>query len=248
MVVADFGSVGVPTTPGFYKDGIPQGWDIYRAGKVPNFLSGTLPPNLDHLTNLKQMNIFSTQLSGTISPSLGNLTSLTNLSLMATQLSGTIPPSLGNLAALTELMIGWSSNPGVPRGSISGTIPASLGNLTALTTYLDLSTNFHLSGTIPLSLGRLTALTSVNLSNTQLSGTIPKSLQCARALTYLELASTRVTGCAAFCKAHQAMNLTHKRPVAHEYSCVTGRCISRRENSPYECVRSTGSDGCKGIV
>ena len=83
-----------------------------------------------------------------------------------------------------------------------------------------------MSGTIPPSFGRLTALTSVNLSKTQLSDTIPKSLRCARALTDLELSSTRVTGCAAFCKAHQAMNLTHK----------------------YECVRSTGGDGCKGIV
>ena len=47
--------------------------------------------------------LYGNQLSGSIPPELGNLTNLKDLNLSGNQLSGSIPPELGNLANLTWL-------------------------------------------------------------------------------------------------------------------------------------------------
>ena len=71
-----------------------------------NKLSGTIPPELGTLTNLRYLLLNeNNQLSGTIPAELGSLTNLKQLILRVNQLSGTIPPELGNLTKLERLYL-----------------------------------------------------------------------------------------------------------------------------------------------
>ena len=149
-----------------------------------NQLSGTIPPELGNLTNLRSLYLYSNQLSGTIPPELGNLTNLYELWLSSNQLSGTIPPEFGNLTKLWYLYL--SSN------QLSGTIPTQLASLTNLWN-LGLSSN-QLSGTIPTQLGNLTQLRGLFLGDNQLSGTIPSSLGNQPYLWNLNLSSNQLSG------------------------------------------------------
>ena len=67
-----------------------------------NGLSGTLPPELGNLTNLRELDLYDNELSGSLPESLGNLTNLYLLQLGRNQLSGVLP-WLGNLTNLTLL-------------------------------------------------------------------------------------------------------------------------------------------------
>src|SRR5262245_3320100 len=55
-----------------------------------NNLVGSLPSDLNNLTNLQELNLQENGLSGTL-PSLAGLTNLTKLSVLVNQLSGPIP-------------------------------------------------------------------------------------------------------------------------------------------------------------
>ena len=109
-----------------------------------NQLSGSMPPSLGNLTNLRELYLYYNQLSGEIPPSLGNLTNLTVLDLDTNQLSGEIPLLLGNLTNLTELYLNSSE--------LTGEIPLSFENLTNLDA-LWLYGN-RLRGSIPAALCR----------------------------------------------------------------------------------------------
>ena len=149
-----------------------------------NNLSGTIPPELGNLTNLKVLILSSNELSGTIPPELSNLTNLEQLSLWGNQLSGTIPSELGNLSNLTELSL--STN------QLNGRIPPELGNLINLEG-LHLWAN-QLSGPIPSELGNLSSLIELNLSSNQLSGPIPSELGSLTNLKLLHLGGNKLIG------------------------------------------------------
>ncbi|MFC1515612.1 fibronectin type III domain-containing protein, partial [Thermodesulfobacteriota bacterium] len=87
-------------------------------------LSGSIPPELGNLTNLRRLHLDSNQLSGTIPTELGNLTNLWVLLLDSNQLSGTIPPEIGSLTNLEILGLG--------NNQLTGNIPTSLVNLSNL--------------------------------------------------------------------------------------------------------------------
>ena len=105
-------------------------------------LSGTIPPVLGNLSNLKTLDLSSNDLSGAIPPELGNLSNLELLELSSNNLSGAIPPELGDLSNLSILVF-WNNE-------LTGPIPPELGNLRSLV-YLNLAHN-GLEGTIPTSL------------------------------------------------------------------------------------------------
>ena len=104
-------------------------WEgVYVSGSPPrvthlNFgdirLTGSIPPELGNLTNLKTLNLWENQLTGSIPPELGNLTNLTTLSFLAARMTGGIPPELGNLTSLETLNI-WISD------HLSGCVPNAL--------------------------------------------------------------------------------------------------------------------------
>ena len=92
-----------------------------------NVLTGTLPPELGQLTELRRLDLSggidpeSSVLTGAIPPELGNLTKLEYLSIGTNFLSGSIPPELGEMASLRTLEIGPHF--------LSGCVPGGLSQL-----------------------------------------------------------------------------------------------------------------------
>lgn len=111
-------------------------------------VSGTLPPSLGNLTNLRGLVVNYCNLSGSIPRELGRLTRLTALMFYNNRLTGSIPSELGNLTNLVTFNVAVNG--------LSGQIPSSLGNLRGLGEF-QIQEN-QLSGPIPPSLVNLTGV------------------------------------------------------------------------------------------
>ncbi|MDM8529613.1 CARDB domain-containing protein [Anaerolineales bacterium HSG25] len=132
-----------------------------------NSLVGSMPSELEQLTNLRSLWLHANQLSGPISPELGKLSALQYLYLRENQLTGEIPTELGNLSQLQKFDVGTNQ--------LTGEIPAELGQLTQVT-YLSVYAN-QLSGSVPESFGQLVNLQTLFVgNNANLSGQLPYSL------------------------------------------------------------------------
>uniref|UniRef100_A0ACD5WY44 Uncharacterized protein n=1 Tax=Avena sativa TaxID=4498 RepID=A0ACD5WY44_AVESA len=156
-----------------------------------NKISGTIPHEIEHLTNLQLLYIEKNMLTGNIPESLGNLQNLFVLSLSQNKISGRIPLPIGDLSQLSELYLQENNLTGpIPAAlgdckrldilnlscnSLDGSIPKELFTLSILSEGLDLSHN-QLSGQIPPEIGGLVNLGPLNISNNQLSGQIPSTL------------------------------------------------------------------------
>ena len=68
-----------------------------------NNLTGTLPPELGTLSDLRYLDFYGNNLTGPIPPELGNLSRLLGLAILYNNLTGPIPPELGNLSHLVSL-------------------------------------------------------------------------------------------------------------------------------------------------
>ena len=139
----------------------------YCHSNVTNRLTGVLPPELGHLSQLTSLRIEGPiaghgprqAVTGAIPPEIGALRNLTRLEIAHTDLSGPIPPEIGRLSRLTWLEI--EGNP-----AVSGPIPPEFGALTRLRRlYLD---GNDLSGAIP-ELGALTSLRYLYARDNRLS-------------------------------------------------------------------------------
>ena len=150
-----------------------------------NRLSGEIPPELGHLSELELLYLSNNRLDGAIPPELGRLTNLTSLFLNGNDLTGEIPPALGNLTRLEILHLQYNN--------LNGDIPPELSNLARLRE-LDLGVN-DLSGEIPPELGALGKLTSLWLGWNDLSGGIPPGLANLGSLTRLWVNNNRLDGC-----------------------------------------------------
>ena len=113
-----------------------------------NRLTGTLPPDLGRLSNLRWLRLGGNRLTREIPDELGNLANLQWLSLEGNRLSGMIPDALGNLSRLEALHL--------RNNRLDGEIPPGLGRLSNLIV-LDLGRN-RLTGEIPADLGHLSNL------------------------------------------------------------------------------------------
>jgi len=174
-----------------------------------NWLTGTIPGEIDFLVNLKKLELHYNEIESTIPARLGNITSLEVLDLKDNQLVGSIPPELGSLSNLQSLYLSGNGLTGsIPStlGSLSklqnlylhnndltGSIPSTFGNLAELRNLF--ANNNRLEGQIPSQLGDLTKLLTLNLSNNQLSGPIPTSLgSTGNQLSTLNLGNNQLTG------------------------------------------------------
>ena len=149
-----------------------------------NGLEGPMPPELGHLSSLRDLVLWNNNLRGPIPPELGNLPNLASLVVVNSNLSGPIPPQLGNLAELRVLVLASSE--------LTGPIPAELGKLGNLNS-LTLDDNV-LEGPIPPELGNLAGLESLNLARNELTGPIPPELGNLSSLRQLGLGSNELTG------------------------------------------------------
>ena len=133
-------------------------------------VSGSIPSEIENLTNLTYLSFYGNQLTGSIPPEVGNLTNLTYLFLsgnLIQQFTGEIPSTIGNLTNLIHLDLLYNQ--------LSGSIPPEIGNLINLNR-LNLSYNNQLTGPIPPEIGNLINLSHLFLNNNQLTGEIPNSI------------------------------------------------------------------------
>jgi len=132
--------------------------------------------------------------TGTIPPKIADLTELRTLDIRRKELEGEIPPELGGLSKLEILRIGgyWDGKDAAAR--VAGRIPPELGSLANLR-ILDLSGG-ELEGEIPPELGNLSNLEELDLSHNELEGEIPRELGEIPSLVYVDLSGNdRLTGC-----------------------------------------------------
>ncbi len=124
-----------------------------------NNLTGSLPGNLNDLTNLRRFEVASNLIAGAI-PALTGLTKLEVLNVEDNRLTGSIP-ALTGLSSLTTIY--------VFNNQLTGTIP-ELAGLTELDDFVAHAN--QLSGPIP-ALAGLTKLVEFSVEDNQLTGAIP---------------------------------------------------------------------------
>ncbi|CAJ1943609.1 unnamed protein product [Cylindrotheca closterium] len=144
-------------------------------------ISGTIPTEINLLTNLEFLTLRLNRLIGTI-PKL-TLPRLEGLEIWGNQLTGSIPTELANLSSL--LALGLASN------KLTGTIPTELARLKNLSgIWFD---DNLLTGPMPSELGAL-PLASLNLMNNSLTGEIPLDILALTNLTVCTLQNNNFSG------------------------------------------------------
>jgi len=118
-------------------------------------LTGSIPPEIGNLTNLKEVYLGGNQLTGSIPTTIGKSKNLTHLILFSNQLTGEIPSTIGNLVNLQELYL--------YNNKLTGSIPSTIGNLKNLWK-LYVHGNVGLSGAFTPNCG-----TTVNALGTSLT-------------------------------------------------------------------------------
>ncbi|MFC1552584.1 leucine-rich repeat domain-containing protein [Candidatus Latescibacterota bacterium] len=149
-----------------------------------NNLTGSIPPDIENLTNLIVLNLQRNNLTGIIPSEIGSLANLSNLYLDRNDLTGTIPTEISNITYLRGLYLEFNE--------LSGTIPPEICSLTYLWG-LNLSGN-QLTGSIPSEIGDLSNLEQLELSYNQLTGTIPSVIGNLSNLERLYLSDNQLTG------------------------------------------------------
>ncbi|XP_034905504.1 uncharacterized protein [Populus alba] len=149
-----------------------------------NYLGGELPSSLGNLSRLVELDFSFNYFKNSIPPELGNLKNLEILDVSYNTLTGPIPRTLGRLAKLRSLILS--------RNAINGFIPSTLGLLSNLI-ILNLSYN-QITGLIPFLFGNLTSLTTINLSHNQINRFIPLKIQNLTNLKELYLSSNNISG------------------------------------------------------
>ncbi|KAG8480696.1 hypothetical protein CXB51_025284 [Gossypium anomalum] len=149
-----------------------------------NNISGKIPFELGHATQLQELDLSSNHLNGEIPKELGKLTTMSRLFLSGNQFSGKIPSEIGLLSKLEQLDL--ASN------NFSGPIPDDLGNCVKLFN-LNLSKN-NLEERIPSSISYINALQSLDLSQNSLIGGIPQQFGKLQSLEVLNLSRNMLNG------------------------------------------------------
>ncbi|KAL3850439.1 hypothetical protein ACJIZ3_012321 [Penstemon smallii] len=154
------------------------------------------------------INLSSKSLSGTIPPEITQLSDLKSLSLQRNQLSGPLPP-LSNHPSLQEINLDFNRFDSTPQHFLSGLtslqsfsinnntflqpwkIPDSLRDSTAITTFL--ASNANIIGEIPDIFHSLPSLQNLRLSYNGMTGSLPKSFSNS-AIQYLWLNNVGFSG------------------------------------------------------
>ncbi|KAK9287349.1 hypothetical protein L1049_015766 [Liquidambar formosana] len=163
-----------------------------------DFRQVPIPEFIGNLSNLKFLNLSSSNFKGTIlrlrsnafdgniSPQLCQLRSLEILDLALNRISGPIPRCIRNFAAMAEL--------GSARSYIYNPYTAYQERLLVpWKGRLFIYSRILLSGEIPRELMRLVGLISVNLSNNHLTGIIPQEIGALAYLQSLDLSRNHLS-------------------------------------------------------
>ena len=130
-------------------------------------LTGTVPPELGELSELRALHLYGNDLSGEIPLELGLLANLDTLDLGDNQLAGSIPSELGRLSRLVSLDL--SAN------RLTGDLPAQLGDLESLE-WLVIAEN-ELTGDVSEVLDSLPNLEYLSVYDNRFNGCVPTALK-----------------------------------------------------------------------
>ncbi|ETR71102.1 MAG: hypothetical protein OMM_02742 [Candidatus Magnetoglobus multicellularis str. Araruama] len=149
-----------------------------------NLLDGNLPPDIDRLAHLQQMDLASNKITGKLPHTITCLKNLRHLDLSNNQIADTLPGDLGSLNQLTHLFMNHNA--------FYGSIPQSIGDIQSLK-YFNLSHN-QLIGNLPNTFKNLLNLVDLSLSFNQLNGLFPDFIDQLIALEELDLSHNKFMG------------------------------------------------------
>jgi len=132
-----------------------------------NGLTGTIPPEIKLLRDLKVLDLSGNDLGGTIPESLYSIRELERVYLFQNKLTGTISSSIGNWWNITHLHLSHNE--------LSGSIPSNFKSREKIRPirYLNLYSN-QLTGTIPTM--RFRKLNFADLGRNKFTGTLPDDI------------------------------------------------------------------------
>ncbi|PPD96432.1 hypothetical protein GOBAR_DD06552 [Gossypium barbadense] len=138
---------------------------------------GTIPMEIDGLSNIIRLDLSRNELSGSIPTTIGRLQRVQGLFLSGNMLTGSIPYDVCRLEELSTLSLSGNM--------LQGSLPTCLGDLTSLRS-LNLSSN-KLHSIIPSTFWSLDYILEVDFSSNYLNGTLPPDIGNLKVLTYLNL-------------------------------------------------------------
>ncbi|XP_031257544.1 receptor-like protein kinase BRI1-like 3 [Pistacia vera] len=186
-----------------------------------NYLSGTVPLELENCKNLKTIDLSFNSLRGAIPLAIWTLPNLSDLVMWANNLTGEIPEEICANGGNLETLI-------LNNNLLKGKIPQSISRCTKMI-WVSLSSNL-LSGEIPAGIGDLPSLAVLQLGNNSLSGQIPSELGKCRSLIWLDLNSNDLSGALPPALADQA-------------GLVMPGIVSGKQ---FAFVRNEGGTSCRG--
>ncbi|KAJ0103683.1 hypothetical protein Patl1_03666 [Pistacia atlantica] len=186
-----------------------------------NYLSGTVPLELENCKNLKTIDLSFNSLRGAIPLAIWTLPNLSDLVMWANNLTGEIPEEICANGGNLETLI-------LNNNLLRGKIPQSISRCTNMI-WVSLSSNL-LSGEIPAGIGDLPKLAVLQLGNNSLSGQIPSELGKCRSLIWLDLNSNDLSGALPPALADQA-------------GLVMPGIVSGKQ---FAFVRNEGGTSCRG--
>ncbi|KAL3726257.1 hypothetical protein ACJRO7_031184 [Eucalyptus globulus] len=150
-----------------------------------NELLGSIPPQVNLLTNLMYLDLSYNRLFGMIPWMIGELKKLEVLHLADNKLNGSIPDEIGQLHLLNELLLYTNQ--------LDGCLPSSLGNLSSLVR-IRLGDN-SFSNSISLEMENLTNLEMMGLAYNFLTRPIPPNFGKLMKLRLLIVQNNELVGC-----------------------------------------------------
>jgi len=149
----------------------PVSSDMERIEFEKNNLAGTIPRELQELSELRFLHMEEGRTGGTIPPELGNLSNLLELDMNFNALTGSIPANMYNLANLLEFDMNDNN--------LSGKISPDIQKMAKLT-FLQFHRN-QFTGSIPAEVGNLDRLIVATFDTNFLQDPMPEEVCLLRA-------------------------------------------------------------------
>ncbi|BAT91327.1 hypothetical protein LR48_Vigan08g210400 [Vigna angularis] len=171
-------------------------------------LSGSISPQIRHLSTLNHLNLSGNDFSGSFQYAIFELAELRTLDISHNYFNSTFPPGTSKLKFLRHFNAYSNSFTGplpleltslrflehlnLGGSYFSDRIPPSYGTFPRLK-FLDLAGN-ALGGSLPPQLGHLTELEHLEIGYNNFSGTLPSELSLLSNLKYLDISTANISG------------------------------------------------------